>query len=35
MKPHTRHVVLACIFALVLLTVPTEVLSGMWSAVAL
>jgi hypothetical protein len=35
MKPHTRHVLLACILALVLLTVPAEVLSRVWSTVEL
>jgi hypothetical protein len=27
LKPHTRHVVIACFIALVLLVLPTEVLS--------
>jgi hypothetical protein len=35
MKPHTRHVLLALVMALVLLTVPAQVLSGVSSVAAL
>jgi hypothetical protein len=34
LKPHTRHVLIACVIALVLLTLPA-VLSGISSAAAL
>jgi hypothetical protein len=29
LKPHTRHIVIACAIALLLLVLPTEVLSGL------
>jgi hypothetical protein len=35
LKPHTRHVLIACVIALVLLTVPAEVLSGVSGVAAL
>jgi hypothetical protein len=35
LDPHTRHVLIACVIALVLLTAPAEVLSGIASAAAL
>jgi hypothetical protein len=35
LKPHTRHVLIACVISLVLLTAPAEVLSGASGVAAL
>jgi hypothetical protein len=35
LKPHTRHLVIACFIALVLLTIPAEVFSRSWSSVGI
>lgn len=35
MKPHTRHVLIALVMALLLLTVPAQVLSGISSVAVL